>query len=152
GRTRTGSWRCSRASRAHLVRTRTIARRCRMRAGSFALVSILGACTVTTAGVDLGGPGDDGGAHDASSEAAGAESGPGDDGGTSSSDAPTANDAPPTQDGGGGLGTVTKVTDATCPAQSPPGATCKTVTVEGCPGIESESIDATVAILSPTGA
>lgn len=47
-----------------------------------------------------------------------------------------------------GFGTVTAM-DATCPGTAPPGATCLQVTVTGCPGIESESIDATLAIVAP---
>ena len=49
------------------------------------------------------------------------------------------------------LGSVTNVMDVTCPMGTPPAATCKQVTVTGCPGIESESIDATVAVLVPIG-
>jgi hypothetical protein len=55
----------------------------------------------------------------------------------------------------GGLGTVSSVVDlATCPANLPPalaGSVCKQITVSGCPGIETESTDAIVAILAPTG-
>lgn len=51
-----------------------------------------------------------------------------------------------------GLGTVTGVTDlATCPQGAPPGASCKRVTVSGCPDIETEAIDATVAIRAQVG-
>jgi hypothetical protein len=49
------------------------------------------------------------------------------------------------------VGTVSGVTETTCPQGAPPGATCKTVTVSGCPGIETETLDATIAIL-PTNA
>jgi hypothetical protein len=50
--------------------------------------------------------------------------------------------------GGGALGTVTAV-DATCPPGRPATSTCKTLTIAGCPGIETESITATIAILAP---
>src|SRR5689334_14456654 len=44
------------------------------------------------------------------------------------------------------LGTVTNVVNlAACPSGAPSGATCKRVTVGGCPGIETETLDATVA-------
>ncbi|HWO25925.1 MAG TPA: hypothetical protein VNO30_44630 [Kofleriaceae bacterium] len=44
------------------------------------------------------------------------------------------------------LGSVTNVVNlATCPNGAPSGATCKRVTVGGCPGIETETLDATVA-------
>jgi len=66
------------------------------------------------------------------------------------SDAPAATDgdisidAPPTAPL---LGTVTDVRDLpSCPQGAPPQATCKQVTVTGCPGLETESIDAIVAI------
>jgi hypothetical protein len=49
------------------------------------------------------------------------------------------------------LGTVGGVTDITCPSGAPPGATCRHVAVSGCPGIESESIDATVAFVAAGG-
>jgi hypothetical protein len=49
------------------------------------------------------------------------------------------------------LGQVTGVTDATCPGAAPAGSTCKQITVTGCPGIETESIDAIAAILPATG-
>jgi hypothetical protein len=49
------------------------------------------------------------------------------------------------------LGTVTNVADVTCPMGAPPNATCKSVTVTGCPGIENEPIDATVAVSVPIG-
>jgi len=43
-------------------------------------------------------------------------------------------------------------TDTTCPVGTPANATCKTVTIAGCPGIETESIDATLAIVAPAAA
>jgi hypothetical protein len=52
---------------------------------------------------------------------------------------------------GANLGTVSGVVDATCPSGAPPNATCKKVTVSGCPQIENEPIDATVAIVPATG-
>jgi hypothetical protein len=56
-------------------------------------------------------------------------------------------DAPTTS----ALGTVDGVTDLpTCPMGAPPAATCKRVTVSGCPGIESEALDATLAIVPET--
>lgn len=51
-----------------------------------------------------------------------------------------------------GLGQVTNVrTLSTCPSNAPPGATCRQVTVTGCPGIATEPIDAIVALRSQTG-
>ncbi|HEX8112789.1 MAG TPA: hypothetical protein VF516_33890 [Kofleriaceae bacterium] len=51
-----------------------------------------------------------------------------------------------------GLGTVTNVRNlANCPSGAPPGATCRQVTVTGCPGIATEPIDAVVAIRSAMG-
>ncbi|HEX7836465.1 MAG TPA: hypothetical protein VF469_03330, partial [Kofleriaceae bacterium] len=50
------------------------------------------------------------------------------------------------------LGSVVNVQDlASCPGGAPAGSTCKAIQVRGCPGIEQESIDATVAILPPSG-
>lgn len=51
---------------------------------------------------------------------------------------------------GTGLGTVTNVHNVTCPSGTPPGSTCKQVSVSGCPLIEAVSIDATIATLLPT--
>jgi hypothetical protein len=52
----------------------------------------------------------------------------------------------------GNLGQVTgEMNLATCPMGAPAGSMCKQVTVSGCPSIETESIDATVAILAQTG-
>jgi hypothetical protein len=51
---------------------------------------------------------------------------------------------------GTGLGTATGV-DSTCPGNAP-GASCKTVTIAGCPGLETDPIDAVVAIDAPAGA
>jgi hypothetical protein len=49
-------------------------------------------------------------------------------------------------------GTVNNVRDlASCPQGAPPGATCKQVTVTGCPGIAGESIDAVVALRPQVG-
>jgi hypothetical protein len=62
------------------------------------------------------------------------------------SDAATAIDA-----ARGLLGTATAV-DATCPGNAPAGATCKTLTVTGCPGLADEPLDATLAIVAPAGA
>src|SRR5215472_10034428 len=57
------------------------------------------------------------------------------------------NDAAPRSDGGGGaLGTVTNASATTCPNGTPNGSTCKRLTVSACPGIENETIDATLAI------
>jgi hypothetical protein len=77
---------------------------------------------------------------------------------TSSPDAPTASpdggsadaatDAP---SGTTGLGAVGNVTTTACPNNTPAGATCRQVTVSGCPGIETESITATVAFLPVSG-
>jgi len=50
-----------------------------------------------------------------------------------------------------GLGTVSGVTTVTCPQGALSGSNCKQVTVSGCPGIESESINATVAIHAASG-
>jgi hypothetical protein len=52
---------------------------------------------------------------------------------------------------GNGLGTVTNAMTVTCPAGAPGGATCTQVTVSGCPGIATESINATLAVLAQTG-
>ena len=49
------------------------------------------------------------------------------------------------------LGVVDNVRDAQCPQGTPQGATCKRITVIGCPGIETEALDAIVAILLPAG-
>src|SRR5437899_10524800 len=49
------------------------------------------------------------------------------------------------------LGTVGNVMDVTCPNGSPPNSTCKQVSITGCPGIESQSIDAIVAVSVPAG-
>src|SRR5439155_19266485 len=49
------------------------------------------------------------------------------------------------------LGVVTVVGDITCPSGAPAQATCKQVTVTGCPGLASESIDATIAVLAASG-
>ncbi len=54
--------------------------------------------------------------------------------------------------GGGGLGTVGNVTVVACGPQAPAGATCKSITVTGCPGIETESIDATITVSPGAGA
>jgi len=77
------------------------------------------------------------------------------DGGHAGSDAQTGDvagdvavsDAPATA----ALGTVT-ATATTCPQGMPANAQCQKVTVTGCPGIESESIDATVGVLAGSGA
>lgn len=58
-----------------------------------------------------------------------------------------ASDAPPA----GPLGTVTAAS-ATCPQGMPANAQCQQLTITGCPGIESESIDATVGVLAGSGA
>jgi hypothetical protein len=51
-----------------------------------------------------------------------------------------------------GLGAVTNVVNlASCPQGAPPGATCRRVTVTGCPGIATESIDAVVAVRPAMG-
>jgi hypothetical protein len=50
----------------------------------------------------------------------------------------------------GGLGSVTGVARVACPAGTPAGAICEHITITGCPGIESEAINATVAILAPS--
>ncbi len=51
-----------------------------------------------------------------------------------------------------GLGAVTNVRNlASCPMGAPPGATCRQVTVTGCPGIASEPLDAVVALRTQTG-
>lgn len=48
------------------------------------------------------------------------------------------------------LGTVTNVQALpSCPAGAPAGSRCQQVTVAGCPGIETETIDATIAVLAP---
>ncbi|MBV8760516.1 MAG: hypothetical protein JO257_24705 [Deltaproteobacteria bacterium] len=49
------------------------------------------------------------------------------------------------------LGTVS-ATPATCPQGMPATAQCQTLTVTDCPGIESESITATVGVLAGSGA
>jgi hypothetical protein len=56
-------------------------------------------------------------------------------------------DAPPAS----GLGTVGGVTTIPCQAGTPAGSTCQQVTVSGCPSIETESVDATIAFLPATG-
>jgi hypothetical protein len=79
----------------------------------------------------------------------------GGDGGGAEPDAPVADPdaAPPDGPAASGLGAVTGVTElAMCPAGAPAGATCKQVTVTGCPGLETEPIDAIVAIRAPAGA
>jgi hypothetical protein len=51
-----------------------------------------------------------------------------------------------------GLGMVTNVRNLpTCPSGAPPGATCRQVTVTGCPGIASEPLDAIVAVRAQQG-
>jgi len=51
-----------------------------------------------------------------------------------------------------GLGMVTNVRNlASCPSGAPPGATCRQVTVTGCPGIASEPLDAIVAVRPAMG-
>ena len=51
-----------------------------------------------------------------------------------------------------GLGTVTNVHNLpSCPQGAPPGATCRQVTVTGCPGIATEPLDAVVAVRAQTG-
>jgi hypothetical protein len=51
-----------------------------------------------------------------------------------------------------GLGTVTGIADMpACPGGGPQGARCQHVQVVDCPGIETEALDATVAILEPQG-
>jgi len=51
-----------------------------------------------------------------------------------------------------GLGTVSGVTNLpSCPQGAAAGATCKQVTVSGCPGIETEAINAVVAIHAASG-
>jgi hypothetical protein len=47
------------------------------------------------------------------------------------------------------LGSVVAHGPVSCPSQAPPGATCQQITVTGCPGIETEAIGATVAVLAP---
>ncbi len=48
------------------------------------------------------------------------------------------------------LGTVMNVVDLPgCPADAPAGSSCKQLSVTNCPGIEAESITATIAILAP---
>jgi hypothetical protein len=65
-----------------------------------------------------------------------------------SPDAASSVDAPASSSG---LGTVGNVMDlSACPSGAPAGAACKRITVSGCPGIETESIDATIAILAPS--
>jgi len=70
-------------------------------------------------------------------------------------DGSPASDAPAIDAPAGSLGTVSSVVDLpSCPTGIPTalaGATCKQITITGCPGIATEAIDATVAILSPTG-
>jgi hypothetical protein len=52
----------------------------------------------------------------------------------------------------GGLGTVTNITPlAQCPQGAPAGSSCESITVSGCAGIASESVDAIVAILPAIG-
>jgi hypothetical protein len=59
-------------------------------------------------------------------------------------DASSTTDAPAASQ----LGGVTSVVDlAACPLGAPAGAACKKVTVAGCPGIEAEALDATIAFL-----
>jgi hypothetical protein len=55
-------------------------------------------------------------------------------------------DAPPTSL----LGDATAI-DTACPKGAPAGATCKQLTITSCPGIETESIDAIIAIAPATG-
>jgi len=49
------------------------------------------------------------------------------------------------------LGMVSGVMDIACPTGSPTGLSCKRITVAGCPGIENETVDATIGILPATG-
>jgi hypothetical protein len=51
----------------------------------------------------------------------------------------------------GSVGSVGGVMDTTCPGAAPSGATCKQLTVSGCPGIETEALTATIMIVAPTG-
>lgn len=72
---------------------------------------------------------------------------------TADPDAPAAAvpDAAPTP-GLLGLGTVTTIADPVpCPPGGPGQATCRTIEVSGCPGIETEALQATVAVLEPLG-
>jgi len=48
-----------------------------------------------------------------------------------------------------GLGSVSNVVAATCPSGVPGSATCKQVTVAACPGIETEMVTATLAVIEP---
>lgn len=68
---------------------------------------------------------------------------------SSGDDAPPAVDAAPDSPATGGLGVVSNPHPVTCPQGAAPGATCTNVTVSGCPGIASESIDAVVAVTMP---
>jgi hypothetical protein len=71
------------------------------------------------------------------------------DGGTTGSDAPPLSDTTP--DAASLVGTVTGVIDVACPANTPASLTCKQITVGGCPGIESESLTATLGIAPAIG-
>lgn len=67
--------------------------------------------------------------------------------------ADAAPDTPPSSLGAAvvpALGTVVAHDLASCPGQAPPGSTCQQITVTGCPGIEREAIDATIAVLAPS--
>jgi hypothetical protein len=68
----------------------------------------------------------------------------------SGDDAPVVDATPDSPAGSGGLGVVSNPHPVTCPAGAAAGATCTQVTVSGCPGIETESIDAVVAVVMPT--
>src|SRR5215472_2417211 len=91
--------------------------------------------------------GQDASGFDAQPGDEGADGANGADGGSTSDAAPDGamgsdggltNDAAPRGDGGGGaLGTVTNVSDTTCPNGTPNGSTCKRLTVSACPGIEN---------------
>jgi hypothetical protein len=94
------------------------------------------------AGTDGGVAGGDGGAVSTN------EGGGGDDGGTAT-DA-TGGDTG-TGTGTGTLGVVSNVMEATCTTKMA-GAKCKTVTITGCAGLESEAINAMIAIVPPNGA
>ncbi|MEO8550194.1 MAG: hypothetical protein ABI678_09470 [Kofleriaceae bacterium] len=69
---------------------------------------------------------------------------------TSGADAAPVADAPAVV--ATGLGVVSGVHDlAACPQGAPAGSSCRQLSVTGCPGIETEALDATIAILPATG-
>ncbi len=110
----------------------------------------LAACTAPTPGGLAKG---DTVTTDASAAAApdGGAAGDGDAGETPDAGVAASRDAGAALDAGTaitGTGTVADVRDLrACPAGAPSGATCKQVTVRGCPQIEDEAIDATIMIL-----